>query len=160
MCQSVAPVAFLASDADASAWSRYPDCPSKTYEYAPSPPNRRVRFSKPALGNTVIGSSNVYELKSPIARTSGLPLPVGSPASQSTSARAALVRVTLQLPWPSPVSGSPMSSHADPFDLRWFTATVTRSRLLVSSNVCASTGRLRVSMKRGSSAEVRSLYEP
>ena len=35
-------------------------------------------------------------------RKSGSPLPVGSVASQSTSAFAAARRVWLQLPWPSP----------------------------------------------------------
>ena len=112
------------------------------------------------VGEDRIGSSNVYEFRSPITSTSEVPPPVGSPASQSTSARAAFVRVRLQLPWPSPVSGSPMSSHAEPLDLRWLTATVTPLEVAVSSNVCASTGRLRVSMNRGSSAEVRSLYAP
>ncbi len=51
------------------------------------------------------------------------PLSVGSPAIQSTSASAASTRVWLQLPWPSPVSGSP--SQAEPFDLRWLTITVS-----------------------------------
>ena len=54
---------------------------------------------------------------------------------------------------------SPMSAHDEPLDLRWLTTTVTRSRLL-SSKVCASTGRLRVSMKRGSTADVSSRYAP
>ena len=40
-------------------------------------------------------------------RTSGSPLPVGSLASQSTSAVAASVRVPLQLPEPSVAVGSP-----------------------------------------------------
>ena len=83
-------------------------------------------------------------------RKSGSPLPVGSVASQSTSACAASVRVPLQLPWPSPASGSPMSLQSEPFDLRWLTATVNRSPVAFCSNVCASDGRLFVSMKRGS----------
>ena len=71
-------------------------------------------------------------------RKSGSPLPVGSVASQSTSACAAARRVTLQLPWPSPASGSPTSSQAEPFDLRWLTTTVNRAPVAFSSNVWAS----------------------
>ena len=59
---------------------------------------------------------------------------VGPVASQSTIASAALVRTSLQLPWPSPASGS--SAQADPFDLRWFTATVTSPPVSMSANVC------------------------
>ena len=86
-------------------------------------------------------------------RKSGSPLPVGSVASQSTSALAALVRVTLQLPGPSPVSGSPTALQSEPFDLRWLTTTVSRAPVAVRSKVWASDGRLSVSMKRGSIAE-------
>ena len=73
-----------------------------------------------------IGSSIAYELRSPMIRKSRSPLPVGSVASQSTRACGGRVRVPLQLPWPSPASGSPMSAHAEPFDFRWLTATVKR----------------------------------
>ena len=92
-------------------------------------------------------------------RKSGSPLPVGSLASQSTSACAAALRVLLQLPWPSPASGS-SGVHAEPFDLRWFTATVKRSPVAFTWKVWASTGRFRVSMKRGSTAEVSTLNVP
>ena len=88
-------------------------------------------------------------------RKSGSPLPVGSVASQSTSAWAAVVRVPLQLPWPSPASGSPTSSQAEPFDLRWLTTTVNLPPVAFTRNVWASDGRLFVSMKRGSSLESR-----
>jgi hypothetical protein len=91
-------------------------------------------------------------------RKSGSLLPVGSVASQSTSACAAALRVWLQFPWPSPVSGSP--SHADPLDLRWLIATVKRAPVAITSKVWASAGRLRVSMNRGSTALVRSLKSP
>ena len=57
-------------------------------------------------------------------RKSSSPLPSGRSASQLASAVAALVRVTLQLPWPSPVSGSPTALQSEPFDFRWFTTTV------------------------------------
>ena len=93
-------------------------------------------------------------------RKSGSPLPVGSVASQSTSAWAAALRVLLQLPWPSPVSGSPTSLQAEPFDLRWLTATVKRAPVAFTWKVCASTGRFFVSMKRGSTAVVRILNVP
>ena len=73
-------------------------------------------------------------------RKSGSPLPVGSVASQSTSASAAARRVWLQLPWPSPRSGSPTSLQSEPFDLRWLTATVKRAPVAFTSNVCASDG--------------------
>ena len=74
----------------------------------------------------VIGSSMAYELRSPMIRKSGSSLPVGSVASQSTSAWAAFSRVPLQLPCPSPASGSAgrRSVQAEPFDLRWLTTTV------------------------------------
>ena len=93
-------------------------------------------------------------------RKSGSPLPVGSVASQSTSASAAALRVWLQLPWPSPRSGSPTSLQSEPFDLRWFTTTVNRAPVALTWKVCASDGRLFVSMKRGSTALFRSLYAP
>ncbi len=102
-----------------------------------------------------IGSSLSYELRSPMISESGSPLPVGSVASQSTRASAASVRVPLQLPEPSPVSGSPTSLQSDPFDLRWLTATVNRPPVAISSKVWASTGRLLVSMNRGSTVESR-----
>ncbi len=87
-------------------------------------------------------------------RKSGSPLPVGSVSSQLASAIAAFFRVMLQLPWPSPVSGSPKALQSDPFDLRWFTTTVNRPPLAFSLNVWASAGRFSVSMNSGSSAEV------
>ena len=102
-------------------------------------------------------------------RKSGSPLPVGSVAIQSTRACAARVRVPLQLPWPSPVSlsgstagpGSRSTSRqSEPFDLRWLTTTVNRAPVAISSKVCASAGRLFVSMKRGSSAELRTWKDP
>src|SRR5262249_4500563 len=101
-----------------------------------------------------------YELRSPTIRKSGSPLAVGSVASQSTSASAAALRVWLQLPWPSPRSGSPTSLQSEPFDLRWLTTTVKRAPVAFTSNVCASDGRLVVSTKRGSTAVVSSLYAP
>ena len=93
-------------------------------------------------------------------RKSGSPLSVGSVASQSTSAWAAARRVWLQLPWPSPVSGSPTSRQSEPFDFRWLTATVKVALVVLTSNVCASTGRLLVSRNRGSSADVRVSKSP
>ena len=59
-----------------------------------------------------------------MSRKSGSPLPVGSVASQSTSASAAFVRVTLQLPAAGVrVAGAP--SQSEPFDFRWLTTTVS-----------------------------------
>ena len=74
-------------------------------------------------------------------RKSGSPLPVGSVASQSTSASRGRACAALQLPGPSPVSGSPTSSQAEPFDLKWLTTTVNREPVAFSSNVWASAGR-------------------
>ena len=85
--------------------------------------------------------------------TSGSPDPVGSVASQSTSAAAAWVRVPLQLPDPSPVSGSPTSLQSEPFDFRWLTATVKRAPSATVANVWARVGRFLVSMNRGSTEE-------
>jgi hypothetical protein len=96
---------------------------------------------------------------SPIRRKSESPLPVGSVASQSTIAAAAWVRVTLQLPEPSPVSGS-SGRHSEPFDFRWLTTTVSLCPDELCANVWASEGRLRVSMKRGSTAEVMIFQSP
>ena len=90
-----------------------------------------------------------YEFRSPMIRTSASPLPVGSVASQSTIAAAAAVRVRLQLPWPSSTSGSPTPQRY-PSDLRWLTTTVSLPPVAVSPKVCARAGRLRVSMKAGS----------
>ena len=93
-------------------------------------------------------------------RKSGSPLPVGSVASQSTSAcgrrLAGLVAVALA------VAGvrDRRRDAAEPFDLRWLTTTVKRAPVAISSNVCASAGRLLVSMKRGSTAESSTLKVP
>src|SRR3954469_7189792 len=158
MCQWSTPVTCAASEDDANAWSRYPDSPSKTYEYAARPSCSRTRFLRPPFANAVIGSSNVYEFMSPISRKSGSPLPVGSVFSQSTSAAAAWVRVTLQLPQPSPGSGSP--SQAEPFDFRWLTSTVSFRPVELSWKVWASDGRFRVVSKRGSCAAVSAFQAP
>ena len=88
----------------------------------------------------------------------GEPESVGSDAIQSTRAAAASVRVTSQLPEPSPVSGSP--AHAEPFDFRWLTATVTTSSVPFSRNVWATAGRLRVVSKRGSTVSSRTSWSP
>ena len=53
-----------------------------------------------------------------------------------------------------------MSAQSEPFDLRWLTTTVKRAPVAFSSNVWASAGRLLVSMKRGSTADVRILKAP
>ena len=53
-----------------------------------------------------------------------------------------------------------MSAQAEPFDFRWLTAIVSRAPLASSSNVWARTGRLRVSMKRGSTPVVRIWWAP
>ena len=92
--------------------------------------------------------------------TSGSPDPVGSAANQSTSASAACVRVTLQLPDPSPVSGSPTSLQSEPFDFRWLTTTVTPAPSATVANVWAMAGRFLVSMKRGSTDESSTAKEP
>ena len=93
-------------------------------------------------------------------RTSGSPLPVGSPASQSARAWAAFVRVPLQLPWPSPASGSWTALQSEPLDLRWLTTTVSRPPVEVRAKVWASDGRLRVSMNRGSTVLSMTAYAP
>src|SRR5688500_10882128 len=93
-------------------------------------------------------------------RKSGSPLPVGSVASQEANAAAAAVRVLLQLPCPSPKSGSPTVLQSEPFDFRWLTTTVSFWPDRLCSNVCASDGRLSVSMKRGSTADVIALKAP
>ena len=92
-------------------------------------------------------------------RTSSSPDPVGSVASQSARASAASVRVPLQFPWPVVVSSSP-APQPEPLLLRWFTTTVSRAPVAASSNVCASAGRLRVSMKRGSTVLSRIAKSP
>ena len=86
------------------------------------------------------------------------PLSVGSVAIQSTSASAAAVRVRLQLPFPVGESGSP--AQAEPLDLRWLTTAVKTAPSALARKVWASDGRLSVSMKRGSSAEVRVAKSP
>src|SRR5687768_16626888 len=97
-------------------------------------------------------------------RKSGSIEPVGSVASHSTSACAAFLRVRLQLPWPSPVSGSLKLLvellHGEPFDRRWFTETVKRAPFDVDSKVWVSAGRLPRSFQRGSMASLSSLQAP
>ena len=88
------------------------------------------------------------------------PLPVGSVSSQSTRASAAAVRVPLQLPWPSPVSGSPTALQSEPLDLRWLTTAVMRAPSAFASKVWAIDGRLRVEMNRGSTDESRTAKSP
>src|SRR5262245_5338786 len=107
-----------------------------------------------------MGSSCAYEFKSPTTRKSGSRLCVGSVAIQLSSACAALLRVWLQLPWPSFKSGSLTSLQLEPFDFRWLTITVKRSPVAVSVNVWARDGRFLVSMKSGSKALVSSANEP
>ena len=66
------------------------------------------------------------------------------------------MRVTLQLPWPSSEVGvADGRVQAEPFDLKWLIAAVKRSPVAFSWNVWISAGRLRVSMKSGSSDESR-----
>src|SRR5436190_20421767 len=97
---------------------------------------------------------------SPINMKSGSPLPVGSVAIHDRRAAAAAVRVLLQLPWPSPVSGSFTLLQSELLDFKWLTTRVTFWPEALCWNVCASEGRLSVSMKRGSTADVISLYAP
>ena len=73
---------------------------------------------------------------------------------------AAFVRVMLQLPEPSPVSGSPTSLQSEPFDLRCCTTTVSCAPFAFLLKVCASDGRFFVSMKRGSVAVVMIFQTP
>ena len=56
-----------------------------------------MRSVYPAALIVVIGFSCAFALRSPTIRKSGSPLPVGSVASQLTSAVAARVLVSLQL---------------------------------------------------------------
>ena len=107
-----------------------------------------------------IGSSIAYELRSPMIRKSGSPLPVGSLASQSTSALAAFVRVTLQLPCAVAGVGIADVRAGRALRLQVVHVTVKRAPVAFSWNVCASAGRFRVSMKRGSTAEVSTLNGP
>ena len=58
------------------------------------------------------------------------------------------------------MSGSPTSLQSEPFDFRWSTTTVSFAPFEFCWNVCASDGRLSVSMKRGSVADVMILYAP
>ena len=115
--------------------------------------------------SVVIGGSMRYELRSPRMRTSGSPLPVGIGGEVvGQRPRRPGSRVTGQLPWPSPrsgSSGSPASpTQSEPFDLKWLIATVKRSSVPTCSNVWMRAGRLRRSMNRGSSDESSTAKSP
>src|SRR5699024_10889750 len=85
---------------------------------------------------------------------------VGPSAIQSASAAAAAVRTPLQLPWPSGSSGSPTSSQEEPFDFRWFTATVILDPCPRTRKVCASAGRFLSVLNRGSTDSSSTAYPP
>ena len=91
---------------------------------------------------------------------SELPLPVGSLASQSTTAFAACSRVSFAAALPVTGVGIADVLAPEPLDFRWLTSTVIRRWVALTSKVCVSDGRLFVSMKRGSTADVRILCAP
>ena len=102
-----------------------------------------------------IGSSFAYELRSPMIRFIAVALAgrvVGEPVDERLGReRAGDVAVALA------VAGIGIADvlQSEPFDFRWFAATVKRAPVALRSNVCATTGRLSVSMNRGSTRCVR-----
>src|SRR6476469_4487944 len=72
--------------------------------------------------------------------TSSSPVLVGSEASHASSALTEFVRTTLQLPWPSPASGT---EQADPLDFRWLTSVTKTPPVALTFQAWAREGRAR-----------------